>query len=1151
MAYYISSGIISSGIALYNGSMYVSSGGAANHTTVNYSGYMDVSSGGTANHTTVNSSGVMRIYSGGTANSTTVDSGGLMLTGRGGTANSTTINPGGSMRISSGGTATAIKENGGYVDVEDGANVSFVSNTISGLTLSNASMTVHDNTIANTTTISGGRMDICTGGTANSTIVYGDMYISSGGTANSTVVGSRGSMFISSGGVASTITVNNWGRVYISSGGTANRITVNSQGSIFISSGGSATDIIWTPCIGAVSAANGAWVTFASDYSGIYFGSDNRLLSHTATMTGRELEYGGNSMYIMSGGVANSTAVNSSGYMYIYSGGVANSTAVNSSGCMYIYSGGVANSTTVEGYGSPRVYVFNGGSANCTLLTHGSMYISSGGAVNSTVVGSRGSMYISSGGTAANIFWTPCIGEISEENGACTTYASSYSGIYFGSNNQLLSHTESMTGQVLSGHSMYVMSGGVANYTTLDGWGSMYISSGGVTDSTTISRGRMNICNGGVANSTTITSRGSMYINSGGEANGTTLSEYGANIYICSGGTANSTTMSGGYMCISSGGTANDTTMSGGSMFISSGGTANSTFVMEYVSMYISSGGVANDTTMSGGYLRISSGGVANNTVNLRGGMDICYGGVANSTTMSGGGMYISYGGVANSTTMSGGYINISSGGVANNTTMSGGYMYISSGGVANSTAITSRGYMYISSGGVHRGSLQIESGAVVSAYSGSIIDFTVADRTASDGYLINDLSLVSGAPTYTITVSTTQAEGTYKLAQGAANFNETISIGDGTTDYGSITVNGDDLVRNGVTYSLDQADGNLTLTVTGAPVPTVSNLTGNANGVSWSGNGSAFVVEYSKDNFANVIKLETTTNKIDTYNIGAGAWQVRVDSEAQTSFTAAAPAGSAAQIVSDADGDLDVFFARTAGIWDAKHLAKHLGDFNGWRGTNERVALTGKNIITDVFAGSTDANVLVLTDDSNGDALFLDDAFTALGNQARLGNIDEIRAGAGSDVIDLTSPKFAYLGDEMTVYGGSGNDTIWANSGENTLYGDAGNDRIIGGAGNDFIIGGAGNDALHGGGGNDTFCFGANWGTDTVEQLASGKVILRFETGSMSNWNAASGIYSDGNNTVTVTGTNDIELYFGTASTLPEDAFAPAASNKIFEQLA
>ena len=441
--------------------------------------------------------------------------------------------------------------------------------------------------------------------------------------------------------------------------------------------------------------------------------------------------------------------------------------------------------------------------------------------------------------------------------------------------------------------------------------------------------------------------------------------------------------------------------------------------------------------------------------------------------------------------------------------------------------------------------------------------DISVGSSGVSLVFKLNDRSLdgtrvVSSAwnryVNITVDGSSLISSGTYKLVE--ADSLSTISkialtVGGNTQD---LTV--DESVTVGNTeYSLAKITAGdkttLTLTVTEGSVPGVSNLTGNANGVSWNGNGSAFVVEYSKDNFASVLQLETATSAVDTYQIGAGSWKVRVDSEAQTGFTAAAPTGSAAQVVSDADGNLDVFFARTAGTWDAKHLAKHLGDFNGWQGTKERVALTGKNIITDVFAGSSDANVLVLTDDANGDALFLDDMYSALGNQARLGNIDEIRAGAGNDVIDLTSPKFAYLGDEMTVFGGSGDDTIWANSGVNTLYGDAGNDRIIGGSGNDFIIGGAGNDTLHGGGGNDTFCFGANWGTDTVEQLANGKVILRFETGSMSNWNAAAKTYTNGSNTVTVTGTSDIELYFGTAPTLPQDAFAPASSEKIFEQLA
>ena len=132
---------------------------------------------------------------------------------------------------------------------------------------------------------------------------------------------------------------------------------------------------------------------------------------------------------------------------------------------------------------------------------------------------------------------------------------------------------------------------------------------------------------------------------------------------------------------------------------------------------------------------------------------------------------------------------------------------------------------------------------------------------------------------------------------------------------------------------------------------------------------------------------------------------------------------------------------------------------------------------------------------------------------------INEIRAGAGDDVVDMTSMQFSYVGDGVKIYGGLGNDTIWANNGENTVFGDAGNDRIIGGSGDDVIIGGIGNDRLHGGGGEDLFCFGNNWGKDSVEQLADGKVTLLFESGSLDNWDEESLTYIDGDNRVVVTG--------------------------------
>ena len=65
-----------------------------------------------------------------------------------------------------------------------------------------------------------------------------------------------------------------------------------------------------------------------------------------------------------------------------------------------------------------------------------------------------------------------------------------------------------------------------------------------------------------------------------------------------------------------------------------------------------------------------------------------------------------------------------------------------------------------------------------------------------------------------------------------------------------------------------------------------------------------------------------------------------------------------------------------------------------------------------------------------------------------------------------------------------------------NVLYGGEGNDRLIGGGADDELWGGAGNDSLHGGGGDDRFCFGLNWGQDTIEQLEGGSVTLCFYEG-------------------------------------------------------
>ncbi|MBR4900667.1 MAG: AIDA repeat-containing protein [Victivallales bacterium] len=263
--------------------------------------------------------------------------------------------------------------------------------------------------------------------------------------------------------------------------------------------------------------------------------------------------------------------------------------------------------------------------------------------------------------------------------------------------------------------------------------------------------------------------------------------------------------------------------------------------------------------------------------------------------------------------------------------------------------------------------------------------------------------------------------------------------------------------------------------------------------------------------------------------------------------------------IVAEDNGLADVIFASALFEWNGNYQAQHVGA-GEWNGTGETAALAGKNAISDIFAGSDDASILLLTDDTNGDALFIEDIYSAFPEgfdaQARLAKIDEIRAGAGDDVIDLTSQRFDYVGGGMTVKGGLGDDVIWANNGDNTLFGDAGNDRIVGAGGNDVIVGGVGNDSMHGGGGEDIFAFGGDWGIDSVEQLENGKVTLWFDEGSIDKWDASTLTYRDGDKSVVVNGVaaENISLKFGDDGSeqygklLEMGAFDEFSSERIFE---
>ena len=374
------------------------------------------------------------------------------------------------------------------------------------------------------------------------------------------------------------------------------------------------------------------------------------------------------------------------------------------------------------------------------------------------------------------------------------------------------------------------------------------------------------------------------------------------------------------------------------------------------------------------------------------------------------------------------------------------------------------------------------------------------------------------------------------------------------------------DLANGADVYFLNVIESDLPVDVT------LDHLVGTQDRVSWEPSilMNNYIVEYSMDGFEHTIRSTTMGTAVDLLNLPAGTyqWRVMADSEWFVGEEIVSDNTTAAPNVfrSNSDSNDDVFFATPNGTWSSLYCAKHVGSIGDWTGTGEMVSAAGKGRIQDLFFGSADPSMLCLTDSENGDALFLDDVYTGLPeeieeNTARLLRLREIYAGAGDDIVDMTSQRFEYTENRLfsfffsLISGGDGDDVIWANMGGNLLFGDAGNDRIVGASGNDVIVGGVGNDSMHGGGGDDTFTFCENWGTDTVEQLADGMVTLWFLSGSMENWDTETLTYSDGENSVTVSGVSadQVTLNFGQeapffVSLYALGAFAEFVSKKIFD---
>ena len=859
MVYIISSGITSDGIILENDSMIISSGGTANSTTVNSWRYIIVSSGGTANGTTVNSWGNINVSSGGiansttvnsrgsmyvcgTANSTTVDLDGWLVVDSGGIANSTTVDQGNmyvysggtadsivvkswsNMYVYSGGTATNIVWTPceGQVNIDDGAFATFAS-TYSGVYYGSSCRMLSNTVEMDSITLNRSEeLRVMSGGTANDTTVNGNMYVSNGGIANSTTVNSMGSMYVFNGGTANSTIVNNNGRLVVYSGGTADNTTVNYMGSMYVSSGGTATNIVWTPCEGQVYIDAGAFATFASAYSGVYYGSNHRMLSHTVEMDSKTLGSSGE-MYVMSGGTANTIDIYYSGTMNIFSGGLANCVNIAVWGAANVLSGGTANFATI--YSGGALNISSGGTANfATIYSVGILNISSGALANSATVFSRGSArvlsggtandanadlngswYIYSGGTANNIIENGGLVEI--EDGANVTFAPhSFSGFTisraFATVHAGTTATDIAIG---SGASMLVYSGGMATDIREDG-GYLEIEDGAIVtfQSNTFSNVLLDWDE-------------SATVHSGTTAFNTTIGggDPGCMMVVFSGGLAEGTIIRGGELKVYSGGSAGHTTLDGG-IFNVMGATVIGV-THSYGVINISEGGFVDDIVLRGAYAPHDFG---EDTITIwqMPIVNVSSGGTATGVKGMEGRIFVSSGGVVSGVEIGATYYSVT------HTSGSGYYSRYEDEDTDDGTQVwVYNPGIHLSAGGKLTGRMTFSSGAKVYAESGSILDFDLTGTTAGATALVSDLSVVEGAPTYTLTVAGTQQNGLYRLADGLGSAN---TFDDGIT---ALTVSGDQIgvlsvgqtfVSGGAEYLLTIADGSLTLSITQVVVP-------------------------------------------------------------------------------------------------------------------------------------------------------------------------------------------------------------------------------------------------------------------------------------------------------------------------------------------
>jgi len=779
---------------LRSGFIAVSSGGTVNDITVSSGGYIVMNNGADGGQITVQSGGIVYISSGADASGITLHSGGRMYVFAGGNVENITLNAGGSVYVSSGGKAEiCFNPWRGAVFASAGAAVTYLQrdnnvyygnysqgivsqgNSLSALDIASGnSVIVYSNgNLADATVHAGGMMYVSSGGTASEIVEYGGyvniadgaqvtfaehtidkMNLSSGHratfhsgtTVEKLLVNSGAAAYIYNGGSAVDLHVSSGGTTWIYDHGIAQSVTVHAGGNITIYSGAVVSSLDWTPCEGRVFVEDGATVNFTRELTGVYLGSNNHLIAHEMVISNSSMGSGA-LMYVMQNGSAVNISAFKEGHIHVSSGGLIDSATLNNFGRLFVYNGGIAENTVLNTNG---LLILSGGYAENTVVNGGGMHLSSGSA-DKVTVHANGYLYLSSGTTATNL-------DIAQNAGflvtvAKDTYAQWSSGgkSFETGNGYLADYT------VGSRAHLSLMDGRMENITVENG-GYIYLYHGTAENITVASRGNVTARDQAVLNSAVILEQGRLSVIGSATVNDLTLN--GSAAFLQQAHINGAVIGSTGYLTIADSVLAEDISIQRGKLLVHSGATAENVLLNRFGSLSVESGG---SVTLAynpwKGYISTASGAEVTYldacgvyVGNFESGLVSSYSGPQIKDIVITGPAYgmnfsavVINASIEKALLAARAYMFVSSGGAAYDTTINMGGMIVFSGGIASGGSVISGGVILVLNGGQAE-TLNIANGRIMASSGAQISNIT----TLRGGYI----NVLSSAAAYDLAVS-------------------------------------------------------------------------------------------------------------------------------------------------------------------------------------------------------------------------------------------------------------------------------------------------------------------------------------------------------------------------------------------------------------